>query len=100
MSEYPWEQDPDSVRLAKRKVEDHLMSLDEDTRRKFIDAGMRTTAAFLAEAQKTNTESALKELEKAHSMAPAIVLYFIDTIHTLGGLGEFTHKATRHLRAI
>ena len=49
MSKYPWEQDPDSVRLAKRKVEDHLMSLDEDTRRKFIDAGMRTTAAFIAE---------------------------------------------------
>ena len=44
---YPWENDPESVRAAKRAVEKHLLELGPEQGKEFIGSGIRVTAEFL-----------------------------------------------------
>lgn len=90
---YPWENDPESVRAAKRAVEKHLLELGPEQGKEFIGSGIRVTAEFLRVANDIGQEAALEAARQWSEAAPVIILYFLDTIHTLGGLGEFSAKA-------
>lgn len=72
------------ARMAKRTIEHRIITLQGDERREFIRAGLDLTKEFYRIAFTEGREVAMQTVADWHDMAPAIVLYWTDTLNTLG----------------
>ena len=78
------EPDEWAVRMAKRTIEHRMLTLQGDERREFIRAGLDLTKEFYRIAFAEGRDVAMRTVTEWHDQAPAVVLYWTDTLATLG----------------